>query len=241
VQFSRPELRDGQSMDYLRAHPDDATVFLRNPAELAPVPEPLFRVLPLLKQHPDLRDTLRETFGAMADEAAAHAHVFPWWATVGAPNSEVAESYRQLESHFAVHKDDFWVWHKYNVAAARDLHVRDWLRYWHSRVRRNPELAGNYPQYIRGVRESAALRKVPVNRSVEPWPPDMPPPELLPIPPATEPAKKGVPTKEQLMPKAVARPRMPARPGKPLPNLPNMPTRPRAPEKPAKEVAAPAK
>jgi hypothetical protein len=239
LQFSRPELRDGQVMGYLRAHPDDAMVFLKNPAELAPVPEPLYRVLPMLKQHPDLRDALRETFGAIADEAAAHVHVFPWWATADAPGGEVAESYRQLESHFAVHQRDFWVWHKFNVAAARNVVIRDWLRYWHRRVRRNPELTANYPRYLAQVRESAALRKKPVNKSLEPWPPDAPPPELLPIPPATEPAKKRVPTKEQLMPKPVARPRMPAKPGKPIPDMPKMPTRPHAPEKPGKEVDAP--
>ena len=235
VEFRDPRLRRDHTiaMAYLRAHPIQAVRFLDHPSRLRPTPEPLLRLHEYLGNHGALRKELRACFERLDQEAAAHADVYPWWASLTADEAEgVAEDNEVLAAHFARFPHHFWVWHRRNTALARDPSGRDWIRCWHRSVRYATDLGARYAKYLKAIRSRPELRRAAetewqdAHGDAPPWPPTTPVPNL-PAPAANKGAK---PERQGRM--TIDGPSKPSPPTISKPSATAAPEKPRAPKRP---------
>jgi hypothetical protein len=236
----------GAAMTYLRAHGDLAIRFLENPARIVPTPEALYPLVSFLKKRPEVRQELLARFRKLSEFPAAHAAVFPWWETLATPapnlsggvegegNIPASRAYERLMRYFANHPHQYWIWHNRSVSLAKAPHARDWIRYWHDRVRRHKDLSRTYLEYLKLTRSRPELRKAAFEAwekelgAAPPWPPEGTPPQLA--APVRE--KRPIPekpTKADLKPNAVPRPSQPPKPSTSLPRMPTPPARPTRP------------
>lgn len=236
TEFAQKNIRElfGPALGYLRAHPDLAMRFFKDPRRVKPAPEALYPMLDHMDAHPELLAELLESFQGIVDNPAAHTRVFPWWQALSGFDQASGGAYSRLSAHFMRYPHRFWVWHERNLALAKDAHARTWIRYWHRRVRRCPELDtgyGAYLQFLRKHPETAQQTGQRWNQRFGP-PPPWPPKEAPPVLPrlAVKKDEHMVPAKRDLMPTYERPEKQPVR----RPDMPARPTRPVRPTRPAK-------
>ncbi len=222
------------ALGYLRAHPDTALRFLERPGSVVPTPEPLYAIRDWVRDHPENAEALRVQLGQLAGQAGSHTRAFPWWQGMSEASAGKQATYARLSEHFMAHSSHFWVFHQRYLALAQDAQARNWIRYWHRRVRREPALARRYYPYLQHLRNEPEPNVARDNEdTASTWPPKQAPPLLS----ALTIQGVHVPEKEHYMPRInrpakplVARPAMPLRPAKPA--RPANPERPSSPESP---------
>lgn len=231
------------ALDFLRANPDAAMTFLRDPAQAKPLPHALDPYLDYFKSRPELLSKLLETFQGITDNPLAQSNLLPWWQAASALKDG---AFGRFTKHLLAHPKRYWVWHTWNLTLAEDAHTRTWIRYWFRQARRTPGLEQNYERYLDLMRkfpQYAARAEAHWQENAGPapeWPPktdpplltiwtapDMPP-ALVPKMPAYAPAEKpdGTRPAKQDRPE-VRRPEMPKKP-----EVPTMKTSPRKRETP---------
>ncbi len=134
-------------------------------------------------------------------------------------------AWRALEEHFRAYPHRLAIWRDRHKALAADAQARTWIRWWHCRIRRTPELGVAYLAYLQRVRRQpeeahATERRWAAQFGPAPeWPPKAAPPALSPV----SQDETFPPDRDRLMPE---RPRVdrPARPA--MPRMPDKPERP---------------
>jgi hypothetical protein len=236
VEMDRTKRRDtwGPAMAYLRAHPDKALAFLRNPTLAKPTPEALRPLLSEFKKESGLRSSLLKDFQNIHEAPGAHLKAFPWWQGLNEAEGDVAENYQQMMAHLKAHPTRFWVWQRGQVALAQTPGARDWMRYWRRKIRRDEALRPTYWAYLQELRGDPEKERATEARWAKQfgpppqWPPVKTPPKLTPMPShktlgakgslsptVPRPAKPSVPRPSRLQPRAPRAPRAPTRPTRP--------------------------
>ncbi|HOF40607.1 MAG TPA: hypothetical protein PLD73_11070 [Candidatus Hydrogenedentes bacterium] len=216
---------------YLRAHPEEALTFLKNPQWAKPTPDALRPLADAARKKDPSLDRLRAAFQALHDQPEAHLHVFPWWKAYCGEESLIREPFDALMAHFRQYPHHFWVWHRREIVLAETPGVRAWLRHWHRTVRRSEGLGRAYWLYLDGLRtqpehaEAAEARWRSEFGTVSPWPPDNEPPRLTPLrsPSRAAPRVERPPRVDPPVPR---RPHIPTSEGVKRPARPIPPTRP---------------
>lgn len=223
-------------VEYFRREPDNAIFLLQSSSRPSKsgLPSELRRALPYLKGKPELQQRLLHRFVSLRGTPLADTQVFPWWQAIAGGDSETAKAYNRLETYLTEHPNQFWIWHRREIALASNPHVRDWVRYWRRAVRRDPVLAVGYDTYLRRLRETPELLRQTLQGTAQDketcstWPPSQEqPPPLAPLD-----GTSGTPRwllKEDLKPVAPEKPAI-ARPSRPA--MPRMPNRPQKLPKP---------
>lgn len=222
-----------ESIRYMLGHVDTAIEWLGSPSSNRQAPDGLGPLAAALRLDPDRRRALSDHLFTLHENPLAHTHVFPWW-QVADGDDAVGQRYALLLNDLLRHGTRFWTWHRREVALAMQPHARDWIRYWHRRLRRAPELADRYyryrktlldnPMLDRGVCQCLHGDSAPDDVATRVWPPESKPPALEPLAASGEAISR--PQAADLMPKR------PDRPSVPRPAMPAMPIRPATPEKP---------
>lgn len=244
------------AIEFLRAHPDASMRFLQNPERFNPLPDALGPLLKHFDVNPGVLKELQDAFQTISGNPLAQVRIMPWWQNLAAFNTKYNGAYRLLTTEFEKHPNHFWAWHQRQLLLANDAQARDWIRYWHRRIRRTPALAKD-TAYLRSLQ---LLRRQPETAArleqdwakrfgpPAPWPPKESPPTLSPLQDTTpnDAMKKptiSVPT-IQAPQKPILRqrdnrlaPAMPAMPEKPI--MPQRPTKPEKPPKPKPELSEP--
>src|SRR5690606_32973785 len=68
-----------EALRFLRANPDIALRFLKDPTQVRPLPEPLERAYAAFERRPEWREALFAAFDAVAQSPDAYVTIFPWW------------------------------------------------------------------------------------------------------------------------------------------------------------------
>jgi hypothetical protein len=211
------------AMKELRAFPDQAIDYLRNPGRMRPMTPDLVSAMPVLHGNETNRQSLLQAFGQIQANPDAAAKVYPYWKATAAGGDSLDAWWGST----ARNPMQFWAWHRRSVAQASDPQSRDWTRHLQRLVRRNPALASTYDGYVETVRKNGARQARASKRwtkqrgSAAPWPPRTAPPRLAPL--ATTPIMKiAGPTSP-----TIARPVAPTRPIAPI-ESPQSPTTPSA-------------
>jgi hypothetical protein len=229
-----PSMAD--ALDFLNAHPDVALPFLQNPgAAMTPTPEALNPYLNSFAAHPEWLKGMRDAFKSLNEQPEAQARVLPWYGALNQSHPAVRAAYTALRQQFARQPSQFQAWSQRELALASDAQARNWIRYWHRKVRRIPDLAGGYERYLHTILEKlpqqeateARLRKPP--DATPEWPPKEAPPRLPDYHPPTKTASP-----KNHAPGEIAIPEIhhPVHPTVPHPQRPTPPTPPTPRERP---------
>lgn len=219
------------ALTWLQANPETARRFLQNPALVTPMPEILAPLKNADRAFPEWWTLFETAFRAVEEAPVSYERVFPWWQQAARLDDDHAAAYTNLALNFARFPDRFWVWHRRELALAEDAQARNWIRYWHRKLRRSDV---DLPAYY------AALRTLtPVVDDAVEWPPKTDPPALAAYTEKAAEGKKGYPKRPERP--IVERPEMrqPKRPGVKYPARPDAPKRPTRPtvERPTPRVA----
>lgn len=211
------------ALRFLRANPDIALRFLKDPKQVRPLPAPLESAYRAFERQPEWRQSLFTAFDAVAQLPDAHLNIFPWWRELD--NLERAEQAPRFDEVLEERPNEYWKWHQRNVNLASVEQAAPWMRYWSSLIQRDPELAKEYgPFMTQLLEEPERLREHLVDlqdkqggASSKPWPPDSSPPKLEPLRRADT-AEKMRRTIERPSIEQPARPdvKRPQRPGRPV-------------------------
>jgi hypothetical protein len=208
-QVRRGDVRQWQAaLDYLRMNPTSALSILDGleSGEALPAPlQPYARELLNLREWQPLRDALR----AMVEHAATAETLSPWWSQVATLDSRHEGLFSSLALHFARSPQRFWAVYRRELALAEDPALRDWVRWWHRRIRRADLRYNDYLAYLGALRDG---RENAPKGDAE-WPPANEPPALQPLEEKLLP--KVMPRRERV--DSVVRPQVepPARPERP--------------------------
>ncbi len=241
--FDLPRRREDAVSDafgYLQANPETALRFLAGPERFAPLPSSLAPVANLLARNPELRARLLDAFETLHEEPLAQTRVFPWWQRLSRLNAEAGGAYDALGRELLARPTRFWVWHRRHLALAEDAQARDWITWWHRRVRREPALREVYLDSVRtDLEQNAAPRLAQAGEGAADavWPPKTAPPALGALAPnafanTPDPFAIEQPTIERPARPSINRPRRPDLPDRPT--VPNRPERPDRPERPTR-------
>ena len=236
--FTLPRRRDdavGDAFGYLQANPETALRFLAGPERFAPLPSSLAPVADLLTRSPELRTRLLDAFETLHEEPQAQTRVFPWWERLSRLNAEAGGAYDALGRELLARPTRFWVWHRRYLALAEDAQARDWIIWWHRRVRRAPPLRATYLDSVRAHLErgdtDAAVAATAADAPGA-WPPKTAPPALGGLAASAFADSQDPFTIERPTVNRPERPRI-ERPGRPtMPDRPTLPDRPDRPERP---------
>lgn len=212
------------ALRYLRANPDIALRFLRDPKGLRPLPAPLEKAYDDFLRRPEWTSALRDAFQDVADLPDAHLAIFPWWRTLA--DLEKEPDATKLDDALHQRPNEYWLWHARNMNLASDTDAAPWIRYWTRLIQRDTDLAREYGPFFAQLLEDpaklnqhlAALRST-FGGSARPWPPASPPPALE-KPARTESADE--------LRRAITRPSI----ERPTPKRPSRPERPTPPTRP---------
>lgn len=225
------------AMTYFRANPDDALRFLQNPQLLEVLPQTLAPMLKKIGGRPEVLDELQGALEDVTDLPMAHTRVFPWWTTLGPFDEKHKGAYSNLAAHFAKYPHRFWPWHQRNVALAGDAQARDWIRYWHRKVRRTAGFGDDYMTFVHGRLDEEA--KYPVSgetpKALADWPPKAAPPVLPPLGNNVGQSSEGTKKRADAPSRRIQPPPRPTKPLRPEP--PPRPPRPPRPERPVRPIA----
>jgi len=209
------------ALRYLRANPDIALRFLRDPRQLRPLPAPLEKAYDDFQRQPDWTKALHDAFQAVADRPDAHLTIFPWWRTQA--ELEADPETTKLDDALHQRPNEYWLWHARNMNLASDTQAAPWIRYWTRLIQRDTDLAREYGPFFAQLLEDpaklnqhlAALRST-FGGSARPWPPASSPPALE-KPARTQSAddlRRSV-TRPKVDPPTLKRPSRPERPTPP--------------------------
>lgn len=236
-----------EALDTLKANPDMAMRFLRNPDQVKPTPKALASYLDHFKDYPELLTELLDAFNGLTSNPLAQTRVFPWWQSLSAFDTRSGGAYSRLMGYFLHEPRHFWVWHQRHIEWAKDAQARTWIRYWHRAIHRNPALHDEYYRYLRLLRQypeagtNTERLWAPQYGPAPSWPPKENPPLLLryqrpqdsntpksPQMPVTfKPDKPSLKQSDRLKRPGIQRPEKPA-----MPSMPDMPSKPEKPPKP---------
>jgi len=203
------------ALHYFRTNPEAALSYLGGvtadselPERLKPYAVPLMNV----RSWNGLRDPLAKILGAPAGKAELVA----WWKEAELLDAAHDGVFSQLAAHFLQHPNRFWALHRRELALAANPQLRDWTRWWHRRIRREPEPYRDYLRYLGAMRMG---QETAPPASGKPWPPDEIPPALGVIAEDRLPALPSSGGKQVLRPSAllpeppeIHRPERPVRP-----------------------------
>ena len=148
------------------------------------IPDALAPMLDYLGEHPEVLNELAGSVQGLLNDPLSAARVTPWWTQAAQTAQGAGAAYAALTRYFAQRPEAFWDWHRRNLALAADAQARDWIRYWHRKVRRTPGLAGPYYAWLETHLELDTPHRQhasTTSQKVDAWPPKTAPPELAPI------------------------------------------------------------
>jgi hypothetical protein len=201
------------AVEYLRQHPSTALRFLQEGRFSGAFPEPLRPLIQELSRKPALAQELYQLFQQALSAPAFRRKALPWWQARAALDAESQGAYQNLIQYFVRFPQDFWRWHERNLALAATPHARDWIRYWHGRIRREASFERDYYRYLHHLHAEKAQAKQPTTL----WPPAGTPPPLRRLAP---PNKNDALQKPTLRGRDTRFPQRPTRPQKPQMRLP---------------------
>ena len=221
------------AMKYFRANPDNAIRFLQNPQLLEALPQALAPILKKIGGRPEILEELQGALEDVTDLPIAHTRVFPWWTTLGPFDEKHGGAYSNLAAHFAKYPHRFWPWHQRNIALAGDAQARDWIRYWHRKIRRTAGFGNDYMTFIhaRLKEEARPVVEGKAQKSLLDWPPKAAPPVLPSLGKGAGQNSDGTKKRAEAPSRRI---QPPPRPTKPSP--PPRPPRPPRPERPVRPV-----
>jgi len=229
----RPEL--ATALQFLRANPDIALRYLKDPATVRPLPEALEDTNAYFEQHEEWRSSLFKAYDEVAQTPDAHLLVFPWWRELAMLTAPTEGENANLDAALYRRPAEYWLWHLRNLNLASDAQAGPWIRYWQRLIQREPDLAREYGPFITKLFEDPErLREHLINlttqqdESPSPWPPSASPPDLPPLV-IDDPVER---MKQGIKRPSIAYPDRPEveRPGRP--DGPKRPTRPASPNRP---------
>jgi hypothetical protein len=170
-------------IDYLRANPETARVFLDPRRRLRPTPRELYALRVYLRGNEEVAGRLREVVDVLAAQSAATA-AYRWWGyTEG--DGPVAESYETVKGYLMGRPAAMKAWRARELMLARRPNDRRWLQWWHRRLRRAPAVADMYYDYLvaRAADPEAVegLGALDDTGTADAWPLDAAPPALAPL------------------------------------------------------------
>lgn len=233
LEMNRPGLRRelGPGLAYLRAHPDDAVLFSRNPALLAQLPEALYSLRNRFRTDPGLQGGIQDSFKTLAELPGARSEIFPWWEAAYGNASELGKAARGLDEYLIRNPAFLWSLRTRNIQWASEPGAFAWTQYLHGIVRREPGLAQPFykalgiaigaSSAIPAAGTTGSAKAIGLSANLPSWPPPDRPPELKPQLPST-----------RIEIRRPARPTLRERPAGPQAKFPTPPTRPRRPAKP---------
>jgi hypothetical protein len=211
-----------EGIAYLREHPQWATAFLKNPNALTMAPSPVSQLAGLLKDNPELRQRLSDTFQGLLEGQDAVTALVPWWQMIGSGVSDATRAASDAEQRLRSKPDTYRLWQQRAVLLADQPDAARWLTSWHAALAADPQLADGYPEYLR--RELSLATQNPEAWAEQYGP--TPAPTPLEQPSVTVPTPPSIPGPVPQMPTATA-------PAAPIPLPPAPPTaRPAMPELP---------
>ncbi|MBX3176547.1 MAG: hypothetical protein KF886_04240 [Candidatus Hydrogenedentes bacterium] len=227
----RPEL--APALQYLRANPDIALRFLKDPRGLRPLPEALTPAYDTFVRERDWTRALFEAYDALAQSPGVHQAIFPWWRALAELVDGGGGAQSNLDARLYRQPSQYWLWHLRNLNLVENEQAAPWIRYWQRLIQRDGELAREYGPFITRLLENPEQLRQHLADLVDsapddvtgPWPPPGDPPELPPL-------KVDDPIGE--IRRRVERPRIerPERPSVERPARPQGPNRPKRPTPP---------
>lgn len=229
----KPELAG--ALQFLRANPDIALRFLRDPRTVRPLPAPLEATYAFFEAETEWREALFAAYDAIAQTPDAYRTVFPWWRQLAAlpdPDGDGAD----LDAALHRRPQQYWLWHLRNLNLANNTEIAPWIRYWQRLVQRDPDVAREYGPFIGKLLENpeqlrqhlADLAEKGEDTGAKPaWPPGKEPPPLPPLP--EDPRDKA---RDQIQRPDITYPERPERPTVERPPRPDGPQRPTPPARP---------
>lgn len=212
----RGDIRQWQAaLNFLRANPTAALPLLDGVAEEEPLPEAL-RPFATELMNPRAWQALRGPLESLGQNPATAEALEPWWNSIAALDAESNGAFNSLALHFAQHPQRFWAVYRRELALAKEPQLRDWVRWWHRRLRREKL---DYPTYLAWLGAMKDGSESPAQSNPGDWPPAAPAPAVDAVPKEALPKPQGAAERKQQQ--GIVRPEVP---------LPQKPVRPERPQ-----------
>ena len=229
----KPELAG--PLQFLRANPDIALRYLRDPDSVRPRPEALEATHGQFVEEADWRGALFDAYDAVAQTPDAHLVVFPWWRQLADLTGPGAGEDANLDAALYRQPHQYWLWHLRNMNLANNDQAAPWIRYWQRLIQREPDLARTYGPFITKLfADPEQLRQHLIDLTSESgdrkptWPPPTSPPRLPPLV-IDDPIGR---MRDSIQRPTIERPDRPDVERPPRPDGPKRPARPASPDRP---------